>query len=127
MAVARSLGQGHVARSNPPQQIRLYRGVADQARKAAVDSVDIATFNVVVDPAVNGINYRCGEDADSGAWGMKIEPDGVERTPHVEPIGRSDDSLVAKTKHLAAGDKIDPALGRAAQLRVRLADVPDVL
>src|ERR1017187_1894013 len=92
MPVARSFGKGHVARSNPPEQIGLYCGVRDQAGEAAVKSVDIVPFNVVVDLAVNGVNYRCSEDAYFDAVGMQIEPDSVERTPHVEPVGRSDDS-----------------------------------
>ena len=99
----------------------------DQAGEAAVKSVDIVPFNVVVDLAVNGVNYRCSEDAYFDAVGMQIEPDSVERTPHVEPVGRSDDSLVAKTEHLAAGDEIDPAFGRAAKLHVSLPNIPDVL
>jgi hypothetical protein len=58
---------------------------------------------------------------------VKVEPHCVERTPHVEPIGRSDDPLIAKTEHLASGDEIDPAFVRPAQLYVRLPEVPDIL
>src|ERR1700693_975229 len=104
MPAASGFGKGHVAGSNSPQQIGLQGGVRNQVGEAAVNSVDIVPFNMVVDLAVNGVNYRCGEDAEFDAWGMEIEPDSVERTPHVEPFGRPDDPLVAKTEHLPSGD-----------------------
>jgi hypothetical protein len=127
MAVAHGFGQGHVARSNSPQQIGLQCGVWNQAGEAAVNSVKIVPFNMVIDLAIYGINYRCREDADVDTRVMKIQPYCVERTPHVEPIGRSDDPFVTETEHLASADEIEPAFGRAAQLQIRLPNVPDVL
>ena len=99
----------------------------DQTGKTAVDSVNIVALNMVVDLAVNGANHRGREDADLKTGRVEIEPDSIERSTHVAPIGGPDNTLVAKAEHLPAGDEINPAFGRIAQPSIRLPNVPNVL
>src|SRR5579863_1885382 len=58
---------------------------------------------------------------------MEIESDGVECPAHIEPVGRSYDSLVAKAEHLSSTDNIDPPVVRVAKLHISLPNIPNVL
>ena len=84
--MTRGFRERHIAGSHSPQHIRLECGVRDQVGKTAIDPINIIAFNVVVDLAVNGVNHRCGENADFNTRRMEIESDGVERSAHVAPI-----------------------------------------
>src|SRR5438128_67147 len=58
---------------------------------------------------------------------MHTEANGIEGTARVDPVGWSDHAFTAESKNLPTNDEVRPAFRGTANLKVGLADIPDVL
>jgi hypothetical protein len=63
--------------------------VRDDARETAIDSIEIVALQMVINDTICRENDRACKYADLNTGLMQINPDGIECTPLVAPIGRS--------------------------------------
>src|ERR1700678_762784 len=99
----------------------------DDVRESRVDSVKVIAFQVMITHSVSGKYHGSREYTDLDPRWMKVNARRVERAPLIPPVRRANHAFIAKAQYFAASQRIDPAFGGTADLRVRFADVPHVL